>query len=82
MRLVWDFYADVNEKIADQIISEIIQAVEEIKYNEQYQREESLDGNYRRIIVRHFKIIYRPLNKGILILQIFDSRQNPGKLRI
>ena len=82
LNYVWTFYAERDEKIASKIISEIVEAVEGLKFREQYQIEDSLHGEYRRIIVRHFKIIYRPLQDKVLILQIFDTRQDPGKLKV
>ena len=82
LNYIWIFYSRLDENVADKIANEIVEAVEELKYKEQYQLEESLDGNYRRIIVRHFKIIYRPLEKGILILQVFDTRQDPERLKV
>jgi len=78
-----EFYSEINIPIADKIIAEIISAIDNLKFKEQYQVEETLQKNYRRIIVRHFKIIYRPLeDKGIVIIQIFDTRRDPSKLRI
>lgn len=82
LNFIWVFYSELDQNVADKIIAEIIMAVEELKYKEQYQLEETLEGGYRRIIVRHFKIIYRPLENGILVMQIFDTRQNPNKLKI
>lgn len=79
---IWSFYSEINEKVADKIITEIVNAVEVLKFQEQYQREETLEGNYRRIIVRHYKIIYRTQDNCLLILQVFDTRQNPDKLKI
>lgn len=82
LNYIWNFYAEIDPAIANRICGEILKAVEGIIFTEQYQLEETLQGNYRRIIVRHFKIIYRPIEKGILILQIFDTRQNPKKLKM
>ena len=80
---IWSFYAEVYLPVADKIVAEIITATEDLKFQEQYQQEETLVGNYRRIIVRHFKIIYKPLeDEGIIIIQIFDTRQNPSKMEI
>ncbi len=78
-----NFYAELNLAIADKIVAEIINAPENLIFKEQYQLEETLEGDYRRIIVRHFKIIYRPLeDDGVIIIQIFDTRRNPFKLTI
>ncbi|WP_423817999.1 type II toxin-antitoxin system RelE/ParE family toxin [Salinimicrobium sp. TIG7-5_MAKvit] len=72
----------INADLADKIIREILEGAEKLVFLEQYQVEETLQGNYRRIIIRYFKIIYRPLENGILVLQVFDTRQNPRKHKI
>lgn len=42
---------------------------------------EHLGLNHRRVIDSHYKIIYRVVNKTIFITDIFDSRQDPNKMR-
>ena len=37
-----------------------------------------LEMGHRRLIVGHFKIIYRILPGEIIVLDIFDSRQDPS----
>ena len=37
---------------------------------------------YRRLIIGHFKIIYRVFDQEILVLDIFDSRQDPDRMRM
>ncbi len=82
LRHIWQFYAEINADLADKIIREILEGAEKLVFLEQYQVEETLRGNYRRIIIRHFKIICRPLGNGILVLQVFDTRQNTEKHKI
>jgi plasmid stabilization system protein ParE len=82
LRHIWQLYAEINADLADKIIREILEGAEKLVFLEQYQVEETLRANYRRIIIRHFKIIYRPLGNGILVLQVFDTRQNPRKHKI
>lgn len=41
------------------------------------------DGvDYRRWVVRHFKIIYRIDGDRVLVTDIFDSRQDPMRVRL
>ncbi len=42
---------------------------------------EHLDKEHRRLIVGHFKIIYRIEGKLIYITDFFDTRQNPEKIK-
>lgn len=48
------------------------------------QKEEYLDHldlSYRRVIEGHYKIIYRVEGELIYITDIFDSRQDPAKMK-
>ncbi len=42
---------------------------------------EHLGLNHRRVIESHYKIIYRIINRTIYITDIFDSRQDPTKMK-
>ncbi len=42
---------------------------------------EHLGLDYRRIIEGHYKIIYRVIGESIYITDIFDSRQDPDKMK-
>lgn len=42
---------------------------------------EHLELGHRRLIVGHYKIIYRVTNEEIYITDIFDSRQDPAKMK-
>lgn len=39
-----------------------------------------LNLGYRFIISGNYKIIYRPIEEGLLITDVFDSRQSPRKI--
>lgn len=78
---IWQFYAEKDIRAADRIIDEIISTAENIKFGEQYQVEEILGAGYRRAVVRHFKVVYKIEINRLRILEIFDSRQNPNKLK-
>ena len=67
---------------AKNVRADIIQASKNIHFIKQYQVDEILGEPFRRIVVRHFKIIYKPINENeIRILQIFDTYQSPEKMR-
>ncbi len=40
-----------------------------------------LGRKHRRIVVSHYKIIYRVIGEYIYITDIFDSRQSPEKMK-
>lgn len=42
---------------------------------------EHLGLGHRRLVVSHYKIIYRIIEDSIYITDIFDSRQDPDKMK-
>ncbi|MEM6686668.1 MAG: hypothetical protein AAF617_12875 [Bacteroidota bacterium] len=67
---------------SNNVKSDIIQASKQIKFIKQYQVDEFLGEPYRRMIVRHFKIVYVPKNNtSIYILKIFDLYRNPQAVK-
>jgi len=58
---------------------EIVSAPESIIFPEQYQFDEYII-DCGRIIIRHYKILYRFQNEIISIVSVFDSRNNPLKM--
>jgi len=40
----------------------------------------NLNEEHRYIVKGNYKIIYKEIKQGILIVDIFDTRQNPTKL--
>jgi len=75
------FYAAKSNKDAGEMIDSIIKAAESIVFAEQYRVDEFLGNPYRRLIVKHCKIVYRLKNNTIVIFRVFDTRQNPSKLK-
>ena len=66
----------------DNVINDIIIASKSIHFVDQYQYDEFLKEPYRRIVVKHFKIIYKAVNNSeIRIFEVFDTYQNPSRLR-
>ena len=63
---------------AANVKKDILQATREVIFKNQYQRDE-IEPEYRRIIVRHYKLLYKEKAGKILILRIFDTYQNPKK---
>ena len=68
-----------------EIRDEILDAADTLLlYPMQGQKEpflEHLDLGHRRLIVSHYKIIYRIIGEYIYITDIFDSRQDPDKMK-
>ena len=63
---------------AVKVKNDILKATNELIFATQYQKD-TIQPEYRRIIVRHWKVIYKVRKEDILILRIFSTRQNPNK---
>lgn len=76
----WILEISVSPDIAKKVKAKLIQKTKELSFPQQYQIDEILGVPYRRLIVGHYKIVYKTLqNNQILVLRIFDTRTNPSK---
>ena len=82
---IYEYYKDnVSIKIAKKIKSNILTATKQLKkHPNSGQKElllERLNEGHRYIVEGNYKIIYKHVKKGILITDVFDTRQNPIKM--
>jgi len=86
LKQIYDYYeAASSKRIAKSIINDIVNATEIlIEQPLAGQTEEfliDLELNHRRIVEGNYKIIYRIQDDKIYITDIFDTRQNPLKMK-
>ena len=82
LKLIFEFIKLKSPQGAKNVVRDIVAQSKNIYFAEQYQVDEFLGEPYRRMIVRDYKIIYKINSQTeIRILQIFDTRQNPMKLK-
>jgi len=82
LKLIFEFIKLKSPQGAKNVIHDIIFQSKRIHFTEQYQVDEFLGEPIRRMVVRNYKIIYKIQSETeIRILQIFDTRQNPIKLK-
>ena len=94
IKILWDIQAKADLKLifefiklkslqgAKKVIRDIVAQSKNIHFVEQYQLDEFLGEPYRRMVIRDYKIIYKIHSQTeIRILQIFDTRQSPIKLK-
>ncbi len=43
---------------------------------------EDQDLGHRRVVVRNYKVVYRVLKDEVRIIDVFDSRQDPQKMKV
>jgi len=85
---IYRFYSVKNQKAAERIINAILEAVDKLSiFPKMAPVEDMLSGlanEYRSMVVRRlFKVIYfiNESTDEIVVVTIFDCRQNPSKLR-
>ena len=81
LRAIYNHLLEWNsERSAQKIIDEISKAPNGILFGDQFQIDE-YSINFRRIIIRNYKILYYFNTESIVIVAVFNTRRNPSKLR-
>lgn len=70
----------IADKIKHNIFLSNRQLINFPKSGTEEQTLKRLNQNHRYLVNRNYKIIYKPVKEGILITDVFDTRQNPIKL--
>jgi len=65
---------------AKNVIADILQAPKSIHYSKQYQLDD-INPNYRRIVVRDYKLLYKERDNSIQIIDIVCTKQSTEKLK-
>ncbi|MEI8048102.1 MAG: type II toxin-antitoxin system RelE/ParE family toxin [Bacteroidota bacterium] len=82
---IYQYYKEkAGNAVSKKIKTEIFAATKQLKkYPTSGQIElnlEKLNENHRYLIVGNFKVIYREISEGVLITDVFDTRQDPVKI--
>jgi toxin ParE1/3/4 len=85
LREIQEFLEEISENYADKTVDEIYErAFDLVNFPEMGQREPLLIKYsiiYRYLIQGDYKIIYSIENEEVRINRVFDTRQNPKKLK-
>jgi toxin ParE1/3/4 len=86
LKKVHKFYVkNADKEVADQIVDEIFQTVKTLEHSNFIGQEEEdlkhLKSGHRYLVIGHNKIVYKLKSKKIYITHVFDTRQNPEKLK-
>jgi plasmid stabilization system protein ParE len=76
LQAIYDFYAVKSVQAAERIVHDVFDTAESIVFVEQYQVDE-YRRDCRRMICRHFKILYNAEGSTVNIIDIFDTRSIP-----
>jgi plasmid stabilization system protein ParE len=77
LKNIYDFYKVKSLKTAKNIIDDIRKSTHSIHFSMQSQTE-PYNSKYRRIIVRHYKVLYRVMENELYVFGVVDTRQNPS----
>jgi plasmid stabilization system protein ParE len=80
LRTVYEFHSEYSEESAFKIANEIIESTDAIVYAKQFQVDD-INSEYRRIIVRQYKVLYKLEGETVWILNVFPTKGNPKNLR-
>ena len=82
---VYEFIAQKSIQRAIKTVEAILdQADQLITHPYSGQKEEGLQhlsDNYRYLVKDHYKTIYQVLEQRVVIIQVFDTRQDPSKMK-
>ncbi len=78
---IFYYYSLFSTDLAYKIIEQIYETVSILRFPENINigQFDEFNKNFRRIVSGNYKIFYTSINNHILIIRIFDSRQNPEK---
>ncbi len=75
LKAIFNYYKEKSVQGANNIKNEILNATKDIRFSEQYQKDE-IEQEFRRIIVRDYKILYLVKDEIIYISKIFSTKRN------
>ena len=82
---IYSYYrVEASLKVAKRIRSDVFKAVRQLEHHPQSgQIEETLKElgeDHRYLVVGNHKVVYKQIPEGILITDVFDTRQDPEKI--
>ena len=85
LREIHDYYKDVaGKKVAQRMLQGILEATGQISSHADSGPHEPflrhLNLGHRYVVRGNYKVIYRKVNQGVLITDVFDTRQHPDKM--
>ncbi len=80
VKTIFEYYKSLSIQGANKVRSEIIQCPKNIVFSKQFQIDD-INLEYRRIIVRDFKVLYKEVDKAIQIFDVVSTKESPEKLK-
>ena len=86
LELISDYYLEISIKASEKIISGILGRTRQLETfpesGRKYESPQKTKLTYRRLVEGNYLIVYRIEKNIIYIATVFDSRQEPSKLKL
>ncbi|CAN5145600.1 type II toxin-antitoxin system RelE/ParE family toxin [soil metagenome] len=86
LTIVYDFAAQLSESFADRLLDDIDARVQQLlKFPFSGGIEDSFSAfsnEYRYVVCGYCKVIYRVEDTAVVIINVFDTRQDPQKMKM
>lgn len=85
LKEIFDYYKDIAgipiaKRLRDRIFSSTIQIKNQANSGQIEPTLSRLNEEHRYLVCGNYKVIYKKVKEGILITDIFDTRQDPKKI--
>jgi plasmid stabilization system protein ParE len=77
---IYQFYLTKSPQGAQNVREDLLDSPKSIRFAKQYQVDE-INPNFRRIVVRGFKVLYQEKKGDIRIIDVVSTRQSPDVFR-
>lgn len=74
LKAIYTFYKGKSSQGALNVKTDILNKVKSIVFTEQYQKDD-IEPEYRKIIVRNYKILYKEIDDTVFIVKIFSMKR-------
>ncbi|MFQ6602742.1 type II toxin-antitoxin system RelE/ParE family toxin [Flavobacterium sp. C3NV] len=78
LKTIYNYYKEKSLQGAINLKNDVLSSTKGIRFVEQYQKDE-IEPEYRRIIVRDYKILYLEENEVVYITKIFATKRDSLK---
>jgi len=81
---IYIFLTEKSQQAANQLIFKILDRVKQLEEFPESGQEQLLPntGTFRYLVEGNYKIMYEFEKEAVFILTVFDTRQNPEKLKL
>ena len=84
LQSIYNLIAKDSKKAAKKVVASILDREEQLKTQPTsgtVEKRLKLKKEYRFLLQSHYKIIYREGKTNLYVIKVFDTRQNPDKLK-